>query len=472
MRKRIDRSFLRLALAGVAVAAVASTPLLGSATGLANSPFAIRAINTDGSGKFSIKPFAKSGASQPGGDTGSTTPPVSDPEPTRAPDATPGLVAMTIDTSLPSCQATTTGFQLNVASVNSQDPAKMPLSVNAGVNWGDSSSGDLATGINSHVYKAGKYNLTIDGKLGGLNSVAASAASCISRVDHIGENTGIVTLEGFLKSGTNLSYFAAPPTSLTNGISMLDGANRFRGDGSETWVLPNLAQSSNMFNRASIFNGDLSNLNPKNLQIASGMFTNTDSFIGKGLEKWKTPALTSTASMFLYAKAFNAPIGVWDVSHVTTFAFMFGYTNTFNQDISSWNVSSGKSFRSMFTSAFAFNQPLDSWDVSSAIDMVQMFMSASKFNQDLNSWNVSNVTDMTNIFRSASAFNGKVSAWNTAKVADMFYAFWGTTNFKQDVSKWNVNRVTDWTGFYNYSALKSNPSLVPLKFQNSTGANG
>lgn len=464
----------------MAVAAIASTPLLGSAAGLASTPFGIKAVNTDGSGKFSVKPFGKSGATQPSPGSGATTPPATaEPtptptEPVRAPDPSPNLVAMTIDTSLPSCTATTSGFQLTVASVNSNDPAKTPLSADAGIDWGDGSSRvRLATGANSHVYKAGRYNLTIDGTLGGFDKTPTGAANCVSRVDHLGENTGIVTLKEFLYGATNLSYVAAPPTSLDNGQSMLNGANKFTGSGVETWVLPRLTNASAMFANTSKFDGDLSNLNPKSVQNAGSMFGGATIFTGKGLDKWNTSSFTNTGSMFSQTDLFNKDITGWDMSHVTTFNSMFNATKSFNQPIGKWNVSSGKSFHSMFNSAVAFNQPLDSWNMSNATTIVQMFMDTTAFNQDLNSWDVGKVTDMTNMFRSAKAFNGKIDQWKTGNVTNMFYMFWGTTSFKQNISKWDVARVTDWTGFYTNSLLKSSyQSYVPSKFQNSKGYNG
>lgn len=480
MRKRTDHSFLKLALAGVAVAAIASTPLLGSAAGLANTPFGIKAVNTDGSGKFSVKPFGKSEATQPSPGGEATTPPVtpeptpSPTEPVRAPDATPNLVKLTIDTSLSSCTATTSGFQLAVASVNSNDTTKTPLPVDAGIDWGDSSSKNrLTTGINSHVYKAGKYNLTIDGTLGGFDRTPSGSVNCISRVDHLGENTGIVTLKEFLYGATGLVYAAAPPTSLDNGRSMLNGASIFTGDGVETWVLPKLTDSSGMFASTPKFDGDLSNFNPKSVKDATGMFGAAKIFTGKGLDRWNTSSFTNTGRMFASTNVFNKDITGWDMSHVTSFDSMFNTAKAFNQPIGKWDVSSGKSFHSMFADTVVFNQPLDSWNMSSATSTIQMFMGTIAFNQDLNSWNVSKVTDMTNMFRSAKAFDGKIDKWDTSSVTDMFYMFWGTAAFKQNISAWNVTKVTNWQGFYTASLLKSSyPSYVPSKFRNTTGYNG
>ena len=48
--------------------------------------------------------------------------------------------------------------------------------------------------------------------------------------------------------------------------------------------------------------------------------------------------------MFWGASAFNADIGLWDVSKTTNFQSMFESASAFNQNIGSWNVSEGKYF--------------------------------------------------------------------------------------------------------------------------------
>lgn len=470
---RRQKSVSKLVLAALAVAAVAATPLVGSATDLANAPFAIRAVNTDGSGKFAVRPLVKTNTG-----TGSTTPPIAttpvpDPEPTRAPDESPNTVSMTIDTSLSGCTAmSSTGFQLNVAAVNPADATKTPLPASAQLSWGDGSNGSLTTGANAHLYKSGKYTINIEGKFGGFDALSTGSASCVSSVDHLGENTGIVTLSGFLNYAPWVKSVAAPPTSLRNADKLFFNARNFNGD-MTGWVLPNLETAKSMFQGASSFDGDLSNLNPKSLQSTDSMFSGSTAFTGKGLDKWKTPSLNSVNGMFANAAKFNADISNWDTSKITVFNSMFSGAKIFNQPIGKWDVSNGKSFHSMFVGTTVFNQPLDSWNMSKATTLVQMFMETGAFNQDLNSWDVSNVTDMTNMFRSAKAFDGKIDRWNTSKVTDMFYMFWGTSAFKQNISAWNVARVTNWTGFYTASLLKSSyPSYVPSKFQNSTGSNG
>jgi len=516
MRKRIDRSFLRLALAGVAVAAVASTPLLGSATGLANSPFAIKALNTDESGKFAIKPFVKKS-----GET--TDPPVTTPDPpiTQAPDPTANLVTMTIDTSLSSCNATSTaGFKLPVAAFDPEDPAKTPLPASAKLDWGDGSPvADLTTGINGHVYKAGRYTLSINGKLGGFDQLPVASSSCVASIDHFGENTGIVTLSHFLyQAPATLTAVAAPPTSLRNA-SFMFASSSFNGDTS-SWNLPNLESATSMFASASKFDGDLGNLNPRSLQEAEQMFSRATAFTGRGLDHWRTPKLTNASSMFQVLPNFNPDLSRWDVSSVADFGGMFASDTKFNSDLSQWDVSSGKDFMSMFSSTKAFNSELNDWDVSSATNLKQMFYQAAAFNRDLNDWDIHSAPELTNMFLGATAFNGDITGWKTGNVTSMNSMFSGATSFnrnisgwdvskvtnfqgmfsgaklfnqdisgwttssavnmlqmfynasgfKQNISGWNVTKVTSYPAFYANSGLLSTPSFVPSKFRNTTGS--
>ena len=52
----------------------------------------------------------------------------------------------------------------------------------------------------------------------------------------------------------------------------------------------------------------------------------------------------------------------------------------------------------MFLGAKAFNQPIGNWDVSKVTDMSKMFAGAKAFNQPIGDWDVSNVTKMGAIF--------------------------------------------------------------------------
>lgn len=462
MKKSASRRLLKLTLAGIAVAAVASTPLLGSAAQLSDSPFAVKALNTDGSGKFAIRPLVKGSSSgsttpTPTPTDGSTTPPsTTNPpstEPTRAPDSAPDLISMKIDTSLPGCIATT-NFALAVPNYNSTDTTRTQLPVNASVDWGDDSAIDSAkAGMNYHAYKAGKYTISINGKLGGLTETSSGVTSCISEVTHLGENTGIVTLEGFLSNAANVTSVAAPPTSLQNANRMLTGATKFTGAGVENWVLPNLKTASSLFNSSSVFNGDLSNLNPKSLTDASNMFRNAYAFEGKGLSKWNASGLTNLKGIFESAKVFTgtgtSSIANWNVSKVTDFSRSFLGTSAFTGDLSSWNTGSATDFTSMFNSAGKFNSDISGWDVSKASKFGSMFNGAALFNQPIGRWTTTNMQDITAIFGSASAFNQDLNHWNTSKVTDLTNAFYNATSFNGNVSNWDTGLVSSMSGTFS-----------------------
>ena len=124
-----------------------------------------------------------------------------------------------------------------------------------------------------------------------------------------------------------------------------------------------------------------------------------------------TSMITNMSRMFFYAKAFNQPIGNWDVSHVTDMSAMFFSARAFNQPIGNWDVSHVTDTGGMFFSADAFNQPIGNWDVSNVTNMCVMFEAAYTFNQPIGNWDVSNVTHMREMFAHATAFNQPIGNW-------------------------------------------------------------
>jgi surface protein len=77
--------------------------------------------------------------------------------------------------------------------------------------------------------------------------------------------------------------------------------------------------------------------------------------------------------MFYKAKAFNQPIGNWNVSNVTNMDAMFWEAKSFNQPIGDWDVSKVTNMTDMFNGAIVFNQDIGDWDVSKVPIMTDMF---------------------------------------------------------------------------------------------------
>jgi len=487
VRNSKNKRVAQISLAGVALAAVLAVPV-GSAASLSAASFAIKATNIEKPGTYAIKPLLKGGTGSvtptaPPTTAVPTTPPTQqpNPEPTRAPDSAPTLISMKIDTSLPGCTAATsgTGFNFTVPTYSTTDAARTPLTANASINWGDGSADSTAkTGANSHVYKAGKYELKINGKLGGITDSAGASSSCISEVTHLGEDTGLVTLEAFLNSAVNVTYVSAPPTSLQNANRMLAGATSFVGSGVDTWVLPNLKTASSMFNSASKFDGDLSNLNAKKLTDASNMFRNGYAFTGKGLDKWKTTSFTNIKGIFESNDKFQGDVSKWDVSAVTDFSRSFYGVKTFTGDLSSWSTGSGTSFDSMFNTATLFNSDISNWNMAKATTFASMFSNAKSFNQPIGKWTTTNLTSLSQTFANASAFSQDLTHWNVSKVTDLTNTFF-TSGFNGDVSNWDTTNVTTMSGtFYKTpfsGSLKNwnltNTTATAAMFQYTTNFN-
>lgn len=130
-------------------------------------------------------------------------------------------------------------------------------------------------------------------------------------------------------------------------------------------------------------------------------------------------------------RAFNEPIGNWNVSNVTRMHGTFMDWSRFNQPIESWDVSNVTTMQSMFDCACSFNQPLNAWNTSKTRDMSFLFRDAETFNQPLGAWNVSRVTTMESMFHCARSFNQPIDQWNTSSVTNMQCLFFGCNAFNQ-----------------------------------------
>jgi len=469
MNKPSLRPATRALLAGVALMAVISVPLAGSATGLANAPFHLRADNIEKPSTYAIKPGIKkateSGSeagggstTQPGTGTGGstspatppvTTPPTTEPTPSKPSDPNPDLISITMDTR--KCNYSTISFQVasSISLPDGSDPKAIAtvtekLPVNGTVSWGDGSTSTLAYGSMSHTYSTkGEYTMELRGIVGGLTT--SSASSCYTKINHMGDETGIRNLDGFLSGTSYLTEMAEPPVTLQTARNMFSSNIGFNGDTSQ-WTLPNLVDAGGMFQSAQNFNGDLGKLDTGKLLRAGAMFRASYAFEGKGLQNWNTSNLRQMGSMFANTSVFTGDVlANWDVSRVFTFDSTFMESN-FNGSLSGWNPESAITVANMFKKNKVFNQPIDNWNLSKATDFSYMFSDALKFNQPINGWKVGNGVIFTKMFYrdgtgTIMAFNQPLDKWDTGSATTMTGMFWGATNMAQDLSMWNVPNV-------------------------------
>ena len=116
-------------------------------------------------------------------------------------------------------------------------------------------------------------------------------------------------------------------------------------------------------------------------QGASNMVYNADD----------APDLSEVAdmtNMFRKASSFDGDLSSWDVSQATDMSGMFTSATAFDGNLSSWDVSSVTDMSIMFALAPSFNGDLSSWNVSSATGMGHMFLAANSFQQNLGNWYV------------------------------------------------------------------------------------
>ncbi|GMH71295.1 hypothetical protein TrRE_jg1462, partial [Triparma retinervis] len=96
----------------------------------------------------------------------------------------------------------------------------------------------------------------------------------------------------------------------------------------------------------------------------------------------------------------------------------------------------------MFNGAKAFNQPIGGWNVSKVTTMKNMFSNAAAFDQDISGWDTSKCTTMKWMFQKAAAFDQDISGWDTSKVTDMYAMFFMAAAFSQDISPWCVALIS------------------------------
>ena len=179
------------------------------------------------------------------------------------------------------------------------------------------------------------------------------------------------------------------------------------------------------------------------LVVADKDALNTAYDASRDLATVVTTRVTDLSDIFNRESTFNQNISSWDTSSVTTMRLMFYKAEAFNQDIGNWNTSSVTNMERMFYENTIFNQDISKWETSSVTRMDDMFYYAKAFNQDIGRWDTSSVTKMRYLFSSATAFNKDIGSWDTSSATDMRDMFSNATAFNQDISGWCVQSNFD-----------------------------
>jgi surface protein len=161
--------------------------------------------------------------------------------------------------------------------------------------------------------------------------------------------------------------------------------------------------------------------------------------------------------MFQRASAFNGDLSDWNTAAVTNMSYMFQLASAFNGDLSDWNTAAVMNMSNMFSHAYTFNSDLGSWDVSNVRTMQSMFEDAWAFSGNLSQWQVSRHTHTLNLFVGARSFD----------VDETFYGHWffeaGWASFnrmsKMPLIQWEIARnmsdvLTILVAYHKYSTRR------------------
>ena len=164
------------------------------------------------------------------------------------------------------------------------------------ISWGDGATETNLSGSQTHTYtNAGNYTVSVTGGLTGLT---------LDRPDFFGSPIGPVPELASIDQWGGISW--------TNMSNTFAGASNMTYMATDTPDLSLVTDMSDMFQRATSFDGDLSS--------------------------WDVSSVTDMSSMFQRATSFDGDLSSWDVFSVTDMHRMFDGATSFNGDLSSWDV--------------------------------------------------------------------------------------------------------------------------------------
>lgn len=146
----------------------------------------------------------------------------------------------------------------------------------------------------------------------------------------------------------------------------------------------------------------------------NGLFQGREAF-NEDIGAWNTStsSVTKMGDMFNKASLFNQNLTAWDTSRVTMMDGIFNYATSFNGDISTWTTQSLLSLDFAFSHASAFNTDISQWNTSSV-------WNATSFSHDLSDWSLDSAQDVIGMFYNASSFDHTL-CWDL-DLEDEFYA--------------------------------------------------
>jgi surface protein len=155
------------------------------------------------------------------------------------------------------------------------------------------------------------YVVTITGTYKAFNSYDKAGVDCLRSVDSWGAKTEVSSTRYAFYNADNLTFVAAPPTTVTDMGFMFYSTGKFTQNLND-WDVSNVKNMSAMF-RESVFNGDISN--------------------------WNVSSITTFNSMFFSASSFDRDLSSWNTSNATSMNLMFNNATKFKSNLSQWNVS-------------------------------------------------------------------------------------------------------------------------------------